>query len=56
MSDTEKKARLSGESPRVAEPAMALPTVDVATEKSEPPKPTLHPAFYVMYAAPHGSQ
>jgi hypothetical protein len=47
----EKKARLSGESPRVSEPSNTLPTVNIATEKPEPPKPALHPSVYVMYAA-----
>ena len=51
MSDMEKKARLSGESPRVSEPSNILPTVNVATEKPEPPKASLHPSIYVMYAA-----
>jgi hypothetical protein len=51
MSDMEKKARLSGESPRVSEPGNTLPTVNVATEKPEPPKAALHPSVYVMYAA-----
>ena len=50
MSDMEKKARLSGESPRVSEPSNILPTVNVATEKPEPPKAALHPSIYVMYA------
>jgi hypothetical protein len=51
MSDVEKKARLSGESPRVSEPSTILPTVNVATEKPEPPKAALHPAAYVMYVS-----
>lgn len=51
MSDMEKKARLSGESPRVSEPNTILPTVNVPAEKPEPPKAALHPAFYVMYAS-----
>ncbi|KIW97472.1 uncharacterized protein Z519_01056 [Cladophialophora bantiana CBS 173.52] len=51
MADVEKKARLSGEQARVNEPAAApassasiLPT----TEKPPPPKPSLHPSFYVI--------
>src|SRR5437763_14993733 len=51
MGDTEKKARLSGESPRISEPNATLPTVGVATEKPEPPTAALHPAVYVMYAS-----
>jgi hypothetical protein len=51
MSDIEKKARLSGESPRASEPNTTLPTVNAATEKPEPPEAALHPAFYVMYAS-----
>ena len=54
MNETEKKARLSGESPRVAEPSntISMPTVNVATEKPEPPKAALHPAAYVVYDLP----
>lgn len=48
MADTEKKERLSGESPRHAEPSTVLPTINVATEKAEPPKAALHPAAYVV--------
>ncbi|OAL33075.1 hypothetical protein AYO22_00160 [Fonsecaea multimorphosa] len=50
MADVEKKARVSGEQARVNEPeaptasASILPT----TEKPQPPKPTLHPAVYVV--------
>jgi len=51
MSDMEKKARLSGEGPGVSEPRNILPTVNVGTEKPEPPKAALHPSVYVMYAA-----
>jgi hypothetical protein len=51
MNDMEKKARLSGESPRISEPNNTLPIVNVATEKPEPPKAALHPSVYVMYAA-----
>jgi len=44
MADSEKKVRTSGEAPRVSEPGTTLPTVNVATEKAEPPKAAL-PAF-----------
>lgn len=49
MADTEKKVRLSGESPRVTEPGTTLPSVNVAAEKPEPPKSSLHPSVYVVY-------
>lgn len=49
MADVEKKARLSGEQPRAAEPATLLPTTNPATEKPAPPPPSLHPAVYVVY-------
>lgn len=45
MADNEKQ-RQSGESPRAQEPA--LPAVN-SVEKQEPPQPSLHPAFYVVY-------
>lgn len=45
MSSEADKARTSGEGSR-AEPT--LPTVNPAVEKQEPPKPALHPAFYVI--------
>ncbi|KIV94977.1 hypothetical protein PV10_02687 [Exophiala mesophila] len=49
MADVEKKARLSGEQPRAAEPAPSLlPTTNPATEKPAPPPSSLHPAFYVV--------
>ena len=48
MADNEKKERLSGESPRLSEPTSTLPTVNVTTEKQEPPKAALHPAAYVV--------
>lgn len=48
MADNEKE-RQSGESPRTQEPV--LPSVN-AVEKHEPPKASLHPAFYVVYVAP----
>lgn len=58
----QEKARTSGEMQpgAAAGPAMAmemedrkddnqtLPTVNPAATKSEPPKPSFHPAFYVM--------
>ncbi|KAH8424089.1 UDP-galactofuranose transporter [Aspergillus melleus] len=44
MSSEGEKARTSGE---VSRPEPALPTVNPAAEKSEPPKPTFHPAVYV---------
>ncbi|OJJ60630.1 hypothetical protein ASPSYDRAFT_746269 [Aspergillus sydowii CBS 593.65] len=44
MSNAEEKARTSGETSR---PEPSLPTVNPAAEKSEPPKPTFHPAVYV---------
>ena len=43
MSGDQEKARTSGESPS----APVLPTVNPAV-KPEPPKSTLHPAFYVV--------
>lgn len=46
MSESEKKVRVSGEQPRPVEPV--LPTVNPATEKTEPPKAALHPAVYVV--------
>lgn len=50
MADIEKKARLSGESPRASDPNPVLPTSVAPVEKApEAPKPTLHPAFYVVY-------
>lgn len=45
MADGEKQ-RQSGESPRSAEPS-TLPSVN-SVEKQEPPKASLHPAFYVV--------
>ncbi|EHY61169.1 hypothetical protein HRR83_000929 [Exophiala dermatitidis] len=49
MADVEKKARLSGEQTRTAEPATILPTHNTpAPEKQQPPAPSLHPAFYVV--------
>ena len=51
MGDIEKKARLSGEQTRIAEPATILPTTNVPlpSEKPAPPQPSLHPAVYVVY-------
>ena len=46
MADTNEKQRVSGESPRVVQPA-SLPSVN-SVEKAEPPKSSLHPAFYVV--------
>ena len=46
MSGMEEKQRLSGESPR-NEAESVLPTINPATEKPEPPKAALHPAFYI---------
>lgn len=46
MADASEKQRRSGESPRSAEPA-SLPPVN-SVEKQEPPKASLHPAFYVV--------
>lgn len=45
MADNEK-TRVSGETQR--EPVAALPTTNLS-EKQEPPQPSLHPAFYVVY-------
>jgi hypothetical protein len=50
MSEAEK-VRKSAESPRTAE-ASVLPTVNVSLEKKELAKPSLHPAFYVMFDFP----
>lgn len=44
MSSDNEKARTSGE---VSRPEPVLPTVNPEAPKSEPPKPALHPAFYV---------
>lgn len=49
MADSSEKQRLSGESPRSGEAAPALPPVNAVTEKTEPAKASLHPAFYVVY-------
>lgn len=47
----EEKERTSGEvaRPEPASTAPVLPTVNPAVEKTEPPKPTFHPAFYIAY-------
>ena len=50
MAEAEKKARLSGEQTRVAEPvATAQGSILPTTEKPLPPQSSLHPAFYVVY-------
>lgn len=57
MADLEKKARMSGEQVRTAEPASVLPTTNTPTEKAAPPSSSLHPAVYVAYVEtppPHG--
>ena len=49
MSSMDEKQRLSGESPRSNDSSSTvLPTVNPATEKPEPPKAALHPAFYIV--------
>ena len=50
MADGEKKVRVSGEQPRT-EPAASSASILPTTEKPLPPKPSLHPAFYVVYVA-----
>lgn len=47
----EEKERTSGDvaRPEPASTAAILPTVNPASEKVEPPKPTFHPAFYIAY-------
>jgi hypothetical protein len=47
MADAEKKVRVSGEQARV-EPAASSASILPTTEKPLPPKPSLHPAFYVV--------
>ncbi|CAK3909691.1 sugar phosphate phosphate translocator [Lecanosticta acicola] len=42
-----EKERQSGEQERKASSEPVLPTVNPATEKPEPPKASLHPAFYI---------
>ncbi|KAL2265427.1 hypothetical protein VTJ83DRAFT_6527 [Remersonia thermophila] len=42
---TEEKSRTSGEQPR--EQGSVLPTVNPEAERAQPPKQSLHPAFYV---------
>jgi hypothetical protein len=44
---SDEKTRTSGESPREQNGAV-LPTVNPEAEKAQPPKPSIHPAFYVM--------
>ncbi|KAL9114045.1 MAG: hypothetical protein Q9227_001817 [Pyrenula ochraceoflavens] len=45
----DEKARTSGESPRDAQ-SPALPVPNPMSEKQEPAKSSLHPAFYVSMA------
>ncbi len=46
---TEEKSRVSGESPREREQdGPVLPTVNPEVEKAQPPKFSIHPAFYVV--------
>ncbi|ETI26058.1 hypothetical protein G647_02835 [Cladophialophora carrionii CBS 160.54] len=47
MADAEKKVRVSGEQARV-EPAASSASILPTTEKPQPPKPSLHPAVYVV--------
>ncbi|EXJ56913.1 hypothetical protein A1O7_07257 [Cladophialophora yegresii CBS 114405] len=47
MAEAEKKVRVSGEQARV-EPAASSASILPTTEKPQPPKPSLHPAFYVV--------
>lgn len=42
----EEKTRTSGEQPQ-EQSGPVLPTVNPEVEKAQPPKPSLHPAFYV---------
>ena len=42
-----EKERQSGEQERQGPSEPVLPTVNPATEKQEPPKASLHPAFYI---------
>ena len=44
----EEKTRTSGDSPREASNGPVLPTVNPDAEKSQPAKPAVHPAAYVM--------
>ncbi|KAI1982508.1 hypothetical protein LOZ55_000290 [Ophidiomyces ophidiicola] len=52
MTAEQEKSRKSGEgrssSPAVVDDAPVLPTVNPAAPKTEPPKSSLHPAFYVF--------
>jgi len=43
----DEKVRVSGEETRADPAAPILPTVNPAVEKSEPPKPSVHPAVYI---------
>lgn len=42
----EDKTRASGDSPREGS-GPVLPTINPEVEKAQPPKASLHPAFYV---------
>jgi len=42
-----EKERQSGEQDRQGPDAPVLPTVNPETEKLQPPKASLHPAFYI---------
>lgn len=52
MSD--EKERQSGEQERQGPAEPVLPTVEPSSEKQEPPKASLHPAFYIAYVSPNG--
>ncbi|KAI5863394.1 TPT-domain-containing protein [Durotheca rogersii] len=43
----DEKSRTSGEIPRPEQKGPILPTTNPEAEKPQPPKPTIHPAFYV---------
>jgi hypothetical protein len=45
---SDEKVRTSGEAPRSEKNGSILPTVNPELEKMQPPKPSLHPAFYIM--------
>ena len=49
MSAVEEKQRISGDAPRhdAGSSSSVLPTINPATEKPQPPKAALHPAFYI---------
>ena len=49
MAVVEEKMRVSGDEPReAASDGPVLPTVNPEAEKMQPPKSSIHPAFYVM--------